>query len=119
MNNYRNTTSKNIYANLIKDEFKRFVFYSRFFIGLSGKKYSLEKYGMAIKQNKKRKTWEQRFSDLQKFAEENNRLPKSTINVCERKLYTFMIVQFKKAKKAQIDDQKISRINELVLKYKV
>jgi len=118
VNNYRNTTSKNIYANLIKDEFKRFVFYRGFFIGLSGKKYSLEKYGLAIKQNKKRKTWEQRFSDLQKFAEENDRLPKSTINVCERKLYTFMIVQLKKAKRGQIDDQKISRINELVLKYK-
>ena len=118
VNNYRNTTSKNIYANLIKDEFKRFVFYSGLLIGVSSKKYSLEKYGLAIKRNKKRKTWEQRFSDLQKFAEENDRLPKATTNDCERKLYTFMIVQLKKAKKGQIDDQKISRINELVLKYK-
>ena len=118
VNNYRNTTSKNIYANLIKDEFKRFVFYRGLLIGLTSKKYSLEKYGLAIKRNKKRKTWEDRFSDLLKFEQENDRLPKSTTNDSERKLYTFMIVQFKKAKKDQIDDQKISRINELVLKYK-
>jgi len=118
VNRYRNTKPRSVYANLNTDTWKRFVYFCGHLIGLSAKKYSIEKYGLAIRQNIKRKTWEERFSDLQKFAEENDRLPKSTTNVCERKLYTFMIVQLKKAKKGQIDDQKLSRINDLILKYK-
>jgi len=38
VNNYRNTTSKNIYANLHMDDSKRFVFYSGLLVGLSAKK---------------------------------------------------------------------------------
>ena len=116
VNNYRNTTSKNIYANLIKDDSKRFVFYTGLLIGLSAKKYSSEKYGKAIDQNKERKTWEERFSDLQKFAEENDRLPKS--NDKEIILYRFMYIQLNRSIKNQIDQDKASRINELVKKYK-
>ena len=118
MNNYRNTNSKNIYANLYTDESKRFVFYSGLLIGLSEKKYSLEKYGLAIKQNKERKTWKERFSDLQKFAQENDRLPKSYSNDKEIILYRFLNIQLNRETKNQIDQDKATRINELVEKYK-
>jgi len=118
VNNYRNTNSKNIYANLYTDESKRFVFYSGLLIGLSEKKYSLEKYGLAIKQNKERKTWKERFSDLQKFAEKNDRLPKSNSNDKEIILYRFLNIQLNRETKNQIDQDKATRINELVEKYK-
>ena len=52
VNNYRNVTSKNIYANLNKDKSKRFVFYRGLLIGLSAKKYSLEIDGKAIDQKR-------------------------------------------------------------------
>jgi len=118
VNNYRNGTSKNIYKNLNKDESKRFVFYRGSLIGLSAKKYSLEIVGLAIDQNKERKTWEERFSDLQKFAQENDRLPKSNSNDKEIILYRFMYTQLNKSAKNQINHDKASRINELVKKYK-
>ena len=118
VNNYRNTTSKNIYANLIKDEIERFVFYSGLLIGLSSKKYSSEKYGLAIKRTIKRKTWGERFSDLQKFAEVNDRLPKSYSNDKEIILYRFMNIQLNRSAKNQMDHDKAARINELVKKYK-
>ena len=118
VNNYRNTTSNSVYRNLKVDESKRFVFYRGLLIGLSAQKYSLEKYGMAIDQNKKRKTWEERFLDLQMFAQENDRLPKSYSNDKEIRLYQFINVQLNKSAKNQIDDDKASRIIELVKKYK-
>ena len=118
VNAYRNTTSKNIYANLIMDDSKRFVFYRGQMIGLSAKKYSSEKYGKAIDQHIERKTWEERFSDLQKFAEENDGLPKSNSKDKEIILYRFMYIQLNRSIKNQIDHDKASRINELVNKYK-
>jgi len=118
VNTYRNGTSKNIYKNLNKDESKRFVFYRGLLIGLSAKKYSIEKYGLAIDQNKERKTWEKRFLDLQKFADENDRLPKSNSNGKEIILYRFLNIQLNRSAKNQMDHDKASRINELVKKYK-
>jgi len=118
VNNYRNTTPKNIYANLNMDDSKRFVFFRGSLIGLSAKKYSPEKYGKAIDRNIERKTWEERFSDLQKFAVENNGLPKSNSNDKELVLYRFMNIQLNKSAKNQMDHEKASRINDLVKKYK-
>ena len=117
VNNYRNTTSKNIYANFIKDDSKRFVFYSGLLIGLSAKKYPSEIDGMAIDQNKERRTWKERFSDLQKFADENDGLPKSTSTGKETLLYRFMHTQLNRSVKNQIDQYRATRINELVKKY--
>lgn len=116
VNLYRDTTSKNIYPNLKLDESKRFVFFKGLLIGLSSKKYSLEKYVEPIDPNIERKSWEERFFDLQKFAEENNRLPKSISNDKEKVLYRFMNIHLNKATKSQIDDRAL-RINELATKY--
>lgn len=118
VNNYRNTTSKNIYANLNMDESKRFMFFRGLMIGLSSKKYTSGKCVKVIDLNIERKTWEERFSDLENFAEANNRLPKSISNNKERVLYRFMNIQLNKTTKNQINDDKASRINELVTKYK-
>ena len=118
VNKYRNTNSKSVYANLKVDEQKRFAFFCGQLIGLSSKVYSTEKYIETNDVNIDRKTWEERFSDLQKFAEENDRLPNSVSNDKEIVLYRFMNIQLNKAMKSQIDDDKASRINELVEKYK-
>lgn len=117
VNNYRNTTSKSIYANLNMDESKRFVFFKGLLVGLSAKKYFLEKSVKTINTNIERKTWDERFVALQKFAEKNNRLPCSNGVSPEDILYRFMNIQLRKASRGQIDDQKNSKINELVSKY--
>jgi predicted Zn-ribbon and HTH transcriptional regulator len=117
VNKYRNTNSKSVYSNLKVDEQKRFVFFCGQLIGLSSKEYSLGKYQETNDLNIDRKSWEENFLDLKKFAEENNRLPSSTGVNPEDRLYRFMNIQLRKAAKEQIDGQKSLRINELVSKY--
>jgi hypothetical protein len=66
----------------------------------------------------KRSTWDERFKNLQKFIEENNRLPYSNVeDDSEVKLYRFMIVQLKRANRSQINEEKISLISNLVKKF--
>lgn len=117
VNRYRNTNSKSVYTNLKVDEQKRFVFFCGPLIGLSSKEYSLKKYIETNDLSIERKTWEERFFNLQKFAEENNRLPCSTGIDPEDKLYRFMNIQLRRASNDQINDHKSSKINELVSKY--
>lgn len=118
VNIYRNTNSKSIYANLNVDERKRFVFFCGQLVGLSSKEYSIEKYVATNELNIERKSWQNRFYDLQEFAEANNRLPKSISNDKEKVLYRFMNVQLNKVAKSELDNDRTLRIIELVTKYK-
>jgi len=118
VNRYRNTNSKSVYTNLKVDEQKRFIFFCGQLIGLSSKEYSLGRYLETNDLNIDRKSWDENFLDLKKFAEENNRLPSSTGVNPEDKLYRFMNIQLRRASNEQIEDHKSSKINELVSKYK-
>ncbi len=117
INNFRDTNSRNIYANLHLDDNKRFIFFSGMLIGITNKEYSAEKYVQVKELQIERKTWEERFLCLQKFVEENNRVPCSTGSESEIKLCRFMNIQLNKANVSAVANTEISKIFELVSKY--
>lgn len=117
VNNYRDTNSKSIFANLHMDESKRFVFFGGMLIGITNKEYSTEKYLLVKELPRDRKTWEEMFICLQKFVEENDRIPCSTGSESETKLYRFMKSQLNKSNVSEIVNAEISKIFELVSKY--
>ena len=109
-------TSKNLLYNLKSAENRRFLFFKNYHIGLIGKEYNDE----FIRNNNTkivRRTWEENFELLSEFAYDNNRLPFSSGNEEEQKLYRFMNVQLNKASKNKVEKSKIDKINELVEKY--
>ena len=117
VNKYRNTNSKSIFANLHMDENKRFVFFGGMLIGITNKEYSTEKYLPVKELQRDRKTWEEMFMCLQKFVEDNDRIPYSTGSESETKLYRFMKFQLNKSNASEIVNTEISKIFELVSKY--
>lgn len=117
INKYRDTNSKNIYANLKMDESKRFIFYTGTFIGLKSKKYSSEKFVETNLKHKSVKTWEESYEQLRLFTESNNRLPYSTGSEEEKRLYRFFNIQERKNKNGELDIEKSLFITELLDKY--
>jgi hypothetical protein len=117
VNRYRDTNAKNIYANLQMEENKRFVFFKGLMIGLKSKKYEeanlVETKNIQVEQ----KTWDERFSQLKTFAQNNNRLPNSSGIELEQQLYRFLNVQLNKVEKGKIDRTKAVVIEELINNY--
>lgn len=117
VNRYRETTAKNIYANLKMEENNRFVFFSGMIIGLKSKNYNNQ--GLIETENIEtiRRTWEENFSILENFINSNNRLPYSNINDEEAKLYRFLNIQLRKSKDGIISEQKTEMLNNLISPY--
>jgi len=117
VNRYRETTAKNIYANLKIEENNRFVFFSGMIIGLKSKNYNNQ--GLIETENIEtiRKTWEENFSILEHFINSNNRLPFSNTNDEEAKLYRFLNIQLRKSKDGIIGEQKTEMLNNLISPY--
>ena len=114
VNKYRDTNSTNIYANLRMEENNRFVFFKGLNIGLKSKKYN--EVSLTIVKNNQidKKTWDENFLMLEKFVIQNKRLPYSSGNDIEQKLYRFFNIQLRKANKELIDEIKAQKINSLV-----
>lgn len=117
VNRYRNTTAKNIYANLKMEETNKFVFFSGLMIGLKSKKYTNREYIKAEHKQVIRKTWEESFQLLEEFAKNNNRLPYSTGNELEERLYRFLNVQLNRVEKGKVEESKLIKLKHLCNKY--
>jgi len=117
VNRYRETTAKNIYANLKMEENNRFVFFSGMVIGLKSKDY--QNQGLKKTKNLKtiQNTWEESFSTLKSFINFNNRLPYSNCDEYEAKLYRFYNLQLRKSGEGKISEQKTELLNELIKPY--
>jgi hypothetical protein len=99
------------------DENLRFKFFAGLFIGVPQKEYDNEKYICVEDLGIERNTWEERFSSLQKFVNENRRLPNAKGGDQEVKLNRFMNIQINKANKGDLDNERISLILALASKY--
>ena len=117
VNQYRDTNSKNIYANLKMDESKRFVFYSGTYIGLTSKKYSSDEFIETKSIHKSARTWEESFEILKEFTLNNNRLPYSIGSEEEAKIYRFLNIQLRKDKNGELDLDKSGLLKDLVNKF--
>ncbi|GAB1450016.1 hypothetical protein MASR2M47_00720 [Draconibacterium sp.] len=114
VNKYRDTNAKNIYANLSMEENNRFIFFKGLMVGLKSIKYERTNLIKTDNVQVERKTWEERFSQLKTFAQNNNRLPNSSGIELEQQLYRFMNVQLNRAEKGIIEQTKALLIRELV-----
>lgn len=112
-NRYRNTNSKNIYANLRMEENSRFVFFKGLNIGLKSKNYDEFSFTKVKNNQNDKKTWDESYSVLEEFVIQNERLPYSSGDDQEQKLYRFFNIQLKKANKELIDEVKAQKINSL------
>lgn len=117
VNRYRNTTAKNIYANLRMEENNRFVFYSGLLIGLKAIKYEEVNLTKVEEKQIVRKTWDESFLLLKSFIDENERLPFSSVNLIEERLYRFLNVQLNKAKDGKINEDKNKELLDLISPY--
>jgi hypothetical protein len=117
VSNYReDITSRNLLYNLKSAENRRFLFFKDNYIGLVSKSYGNE-FSRLSKVNIERKTWEENFSLLENFINEFERLPYSTQNDKEERLYRFMNKQIRKAKSNNLDEQKTNLLTTLITPY--
>lgn len=114
VNRYRKTNSKNVYSNLHMEENSRFVFFKGLNIGLKSKKYDEYSFTIITNNQINKKTWDESYSMLEEFVIKNKRLPYSSGDDQEQKLYRFFNIQLKKANKELIDEIKARKINSLV-----
>jgi len=117
VNRYRDTNAKNIYANLKMEENNRFVFFSGLLIGLKSKTYINTDYTKVEDKQVIRKTWEESFQLLEEFAQNNNRLPFSTGDELEERLYRFLNVQLNRAEKGKVEESKLKQLTHLCDKF--
>jgi hypothetical protein len=117
VNRYRDTTAKNIYANLKMEDNNRFVFFSGLLIGLKSKGYWDNKYTRVEDKQIIRKTWDESFQLLEKFTQKNNRLPFSSGDEYEERLYRFLNVQLNRAGKGKVEESKLKQLTQLCEKF--
>lgn len=117
VNRFRNTTSKNIYANLKMEVNSRFIFFGSLCIGLKAIKYEEENMISFRENQTARKTWEESFGLMKKFITKNERLPFSLGSPNEERLYRFMNVQLRKVKQDKLEPEKKTKILDLISSY--
>jgi hypothetical protein len=87
-------------------------------VGLTSKNYD-KSYGLVSAENTvEKKTWEERYSDLSKFLNQNDRLPFSSgCPENEFKLYRWYKIQLGKSRKGNLDSEKSILIKDVFDKY--
>ena len=107
-----------ILQNLKLDESGLYIFYRGSHIGLSTKKYTEVHIKSATIDKSDRKSWEERFDDLQNFAQIEKRLPYSNgVPEKEIKLYRWLNVQKSKINKGKLNANKTNKINDIIDKF--
>ena len=99
------------------DKSPRFAFFSGGVIGIYNREYSSVKYVETKQIQPERKSWEDNFSNLRKFAKDNDRLPGSTGNEVEVKLYRFMSNQIHEGIRKSDDSDNYLKISELIAQF--
>jgi len=109
-----NVKPRNLFTNLKIAEHKRFVFFKNKYIGLVTKLYDKSIYKAPPEKNINKRTWEENYKALETFFHENKRLPYSTGNDIEMKLYRFFYFQVKKL--SELNDTKKEQLESFMLK---
>lgn len=117
VNKYRETNAKSIHANLKMEAHCRFVFFKGQLVGLKSKAYLDNNYIKITDKQIIRMTWEESFQLLKEFSQKNNRLPFSTGNELEERLYRFLNVQLNRAGKGKVEESKSKKLIELCEKF--
>jgi hypothetical protein len=112
------SNEKSIYYNLKMDESNSFIFFKKSHVGLILKKYNNSYELMSNDDRNIKKSWEDRYSDLIIFLNQNGRLPFSSgCPENEIKLYRWYNIQLSKSKKGGLDSKKTLLINEIFDSY--
>lgn len=112
------TYERSILDNLKADDTKTFVFFKNSTIGLKSKKYDKSFVELKQIESQKTKNWEERYSDLSKFLNQNDRLPFSSgCPENEVKLYRWYKIQLDKSRKGNLDSEKSTLIKNVFDKY--
>jgi hypothetical protein len=117
VNQFRNTTAKNIYSNLQMEVNSRFVFFRGMYIGIKSKNYESADYEKVENENYERKTWEENYENLFSFVEKHGRLPLNSGITIEKKLYRFLNVQKNRLHKNKLSENKAAKVLFLIEKY--
>jgi len=107
-----------ILQNLKLDESGSFLFFKNSNVGLSSKNYD-KSYILVSNENAvEKKSWEERYSDLKQFLNQNSRLPFSSgCPENETKLYRWYKIQLGKSRKGDLDSEKSTLIKDVFDKY--
>jgi hypothetical protein len=113
-----NSNEKSIYYNLKMDESNSFIFFKNSYVGLIQKNYE-NAYEVISNDNRiDKKSWEERYSNLTNFLNQNGRLPFSSgCTENEIKLYRWYKVQLGKSRKRNLDVEKSILIENLHVEY--
>lgn len=107
-----------ILQNLKLDESGSFLFFKNSFVGLTSKNYDKSYVLVSAENTVEKKTWEERYSDLSKFLNQNDRLPFSSgCPENEIKLYRWYKIQLGKSRKGNLDSEKSTLIKNVFDKY--
>jgi HD-GYP domain-containing protein (c-di-GMP phosphodiesterase class II) len=107
-----------ILQNLKLDESGSFLFFKNSFVGLTSKNYDKSYVLVSAENTVEKKTWEERYSDLSKFLNQNDRLPFSSgCPENEFKLYRWYKIQLGKSRKGNLDSEKSILIKDVFDKY--
>lgn len=107
-----------ILQNLKLDESGSFLFFKNSFVGLTSKNYDKSYVLVSAENTVEKKTWEERYSDLSKFLNQNDRLPFSSgCPENEIKLYRWYKIQLGKSRKGNLDSEKSILIKNVFDKY--
>lgn len=107
-----------ILQNLKLDESGSFLFFKNSYVGLSSKNYSMSYILVSDENTVEKKTWEERYSDLTEFLNQNDRLPfYSGCPENEIKLYRWYKIQLGKYRKGDLDSEKSTLIKDVFERY--
>jgi hypothetical protein len=107
-----------ISQNLKLDESGSFLFFKNSYVGLSSKNYGMSYILVSDENTVEKKTWEERYSDLTEFLNQNDRLPFSSgCPEKEIKLYKWYKIQLGKYRKGDLDSEKSILIKDVFDRY--
>ncbi len=112
------SSQRSILQNLKLDKSGLFVFFKDSKIGLSSKNYAPYFIRISEEERREKKTWNERFDDVQNFVSKEKRLPYSSgVLKKEVKLYRWLRIQKNKLKKGELDEIKTDKLNSIFAKY--
>jgi hypothetical protein len=112
------TNENSIIQNIKLDESNTFIFFKHSFVGLLSKTYEKTFVSITNSETIEKKSWEERYSELSKFLDLNNRLPFSSgCPENEIKLYRWYNVQLRKIKIGELEKEKSNLIYEINKKF--
>lgn len=107
-----------ILQNLKLDKSGSFLFFKNSFVGLTSKNYDKSYVLVSAENTVEKKSWEERYSDLSKFLNQNDRLPFSSgCHINEIKLYRWYKIQLGKSRKGDLNSEKSTLIKDVSNKY--